>query len=124
MLRTLGLALIPLSLALFLSGCSGGGTDPRAGQDKDRKSGEAREIEAGLAQLDPEDRKLAEAQKFCAVQNDNRLGSMGKPLKILLDDEPVFLCCAGCKAKALREKDRTLAKVKELKEKNAEPSPK
>lgn len=73
---------------------------------------------ASLARLDPEDRKLAEEQKYCAVQNDKRLGSMGTPVKIMVKGQPVFLCCDGCKMKAESNPDQTLAKVEALKAKN------
>jgi hypothetical protein len=81
--------------------------------------GEDAEIQAALAKLGPEDRKLAEEQKFCAVENDNRLGEMGTPVKVMVRDQPVFLCCKSCKEEALADPDKTLAKVKELKAKAA-----
>ena len=80
---------------------------------------EKQEIAANLGQLSKEDRKLAEAQKVCVVQN-NALGSMGVPVKIMVKGEPVFLCCEGCTKKAQSNPDGTLAKVKELKAKNVE----
>jgi uncharacterized protein (TIGR03000 family) len=76
-------------------------------------------IAANLAKLSPEDRKLAEAQKFCVIEEDNLLGAMGVPVKITLKGQPVFLCCKGCVDKAQEEPDKTLAKVKELKAKSA-----
>ena len=79
-------------------------------------------IAANLAKLSAEDRKLAEAQKVCPVHPDDRLGSMGVPVKIMLKGKPVFLCCKDCVEMAEADPDKTLAKVKELKEKNA-PSP-
>jgi hypothetical protein len=80
------------------------------------------EVQANLAKLSPEDQKLAEEQRFCAVLKDSRLGSMGVPVKITVKDEPVFLCCKGCTKKARSNPDQTLAKAKELKAKNA-PTP-
>jgi hypothetical protein len=76
-------------------------------------------IKANLDKLSPEDRKLAEEQKFCAVNSDDRLGEMGVPVKVMVKDQPVFLCCKSCKKEAEDNPDKTLAKVKELKEKNA-----
>ena len=77
---------------------------------------EKKTIDANLAKLSAEDRKLAEAQKYCA-EEDNPLGAMGVPVKIILKGQPVFLCCKGCVEKAQENPDKTLAKVKELKEK-------
>ena len=72
-------------------------------------------VSATLAKLSSEDRQIVEAQKFCAVMNQKKLGSMGTPLKLEIKGEPVFLCCAGCKPKALKNPDETLAKVAALK---------
>ena len=72
-------------------------------------------IKANLAKLGDDDRKLAEAQKFCAVENDTRLGEVGVPAKILVKDQPVFLCCKMCEKEAQADPDKTLARVKELK---------
>ena len=36
-------------------------------------------VATAMAKLSPEDRKEAEAQKYCAAMADNRLGSMGTP---------------------------------------------
>ena len=81
---------------------------------------EAAEIEASLAKLSEEDRQLVEAQGFCPIMVKNRLGVMGPPVKVLINDQPVFMCCAGCRRKALANPDRTLAIVAELKGKVAE----
>jgi len=67
-------------------------------------------VEASLAKLSPEDRRLAEAQKTCPILG-SLLGSMGPPVKVMLDGEPVFLCCPTCKQKALEHPQETLAKV-------------
>jgi Cu/Ag efflux protein CusF len=72
-------------------------------------------IEKNRARLAPEDRKLVEAQDYCPIQTLNRLGSMGKPVKVMINGQPVFLCCPGCKEEALKYPDGTLAKVEELK---------
>ncbi len=76
-------------------------------------------VQAALAKLDPADRKLAEAQRFCAVDNEERLGAMGTPVKVMVSGQPVFLCCKGCSKNALANPEKTLAQVKELKEKTA-----
>jgi hypothetical protein len=81
---------------------------------------EEAEIKANLAKLSPEDRALAEKQKFCVEQPDERLGgSMGVPVKLMIKGEPVFICCGGCKKSVLKDPDKALAKAKELREKNS-----
>lgn len=84
----------------------------------------AAEMEAILAELSPADRRLAKAQGYCAVMTDNLLGSMGTPIKVVVNDQPVFLCCAGCRRKALANPDQTLATAAKLKAKVAESSSK
>ena len=76
---------------------------------------EEADISAALAKLSPEDRRLAEAQVFCAGTPENRLGSMGTPLKVMIKGQPVFLCCEGCKQRALANPDQTLATAEKLK---------
>lgn len=73
-------------------------------------------IRANLAKLDPEDRVLAEQQQYCAVESKNRLGSMGVPYKVMIQGQPVFLCCDGCETRAKAHAERTLAKVQKLKD--------
>jgi hypothetical protein len=80
---------------------------------------EEAEIKKNLEKLEPAERKLALAQKFCAIEDEHRLGVMGKPVKLMIKDKPVFLCCAGCRKAALADPDKTLAKVEELKKKSA-----
>ncbi|HEX7446252.1 MAG TPA: efflux RND transporter periplasmic adaptor subunit [Pirellulales bacterium] len=72
-------------------------------------------IKAGLLKLSPDDRKLAAAQRFCAVETENRLGSMGKPAKVMIDGGAVFLCCPGCEDAARSEREKTLKTLKKLK---------
>jgi membrane fusion protein, copper/silver efflux system len=75
-------------------------------------------IEASLAALSLDDRKLAEAQGFCPVLPKNRLGVMGPPIKLMIDGQPVFICCEGCRATALESPQETLAKVEKSKAAN------
>jgi hypothetical protein len=108
-LRTF-LAFLPLLLAL---GCANEAPPREKAQDKEAQ------IKATLEKLDPADRELAEEQKYCAVESENRLGSMGKPVKVMIKEEPVFLCCKGCEKAARKDPDKTLARVEELKSRAA-----
>jgi hypothetical protein len=130
-------AVVALATTLFAIGC-GSGSGPRPtsttavsaqkahdesdghthdGDRHDDHKDEAVEakIAAELDKLSAEDRQLVEAQKFCAVMDRARLGSMGAPIKFEIKGEPVFVCCSGCKTKALKNPDATLAKVEALK---------
>jgi hypothetical protein len=122
------LLLVALTGTLCLAGCNGapnGPAEPSSTSAKpaDHSQADEAKIRTNLAKLSPEDRKLAEEQKFCAIESENRLGAMGVPVKVVVNDQPVFLCCKGCKDEALASPDKTLAKVRELKQK-AEASPK
>ena len=66
------------------------------------------------------DQKLAEAQRFCAVQEGVRLGSMGVPVKVTLEGQPVFLCCKGCLSTAQKDSEATVMRAQRLKAKKAE----
>jgi hypothetical protein len=123
LLATFSVVLIPLAVGVV--GCSNEAAAPKANPDAAAK-GEAVDAEkeaaiaANMAKLSDEDRKAAEAQKFCAVENGNRLGgSMGVPYKVMIEGQPVFLCCDGCEEEALKDKQATLAKVAKLKQENA-----
>ncbi len=71
-------------------------------------------IKESLDQLSPEDRKLAEQQRICPFSQEE-LGSMGTPIKVMVKDHPVFVCCKNCVEKALKDPDETLRRVEELK---------
>jgi hypothetical protein len=117
--------LLALVLAVSLVGCTaetkktgnaqGQGIQTTAAEDKVDEAA----IKAALAELSPEDRRLAEQQKFCALDGESRLGSMDKPFKLMLLGEPVFLCCKGCRQEALSNPEKTVARAKELRAKNA-----
>lgn len=69
---------------------------------------EETKIRTRLATLSSVDRKLAQAQKYCPVQRSNRLGSMGPPVKVIVENRPVFLCCKGCASEAKASPRKTL----------------
>jgi hypothetical protein len=88
-----------------------------------QKQKEEAEIKESLSKLKPEDRKLAEAQKFCPVMVKNRLGSMGPPIKITIKNRPVFLCCKGCTTRAQANPDKTLTTIESLLKANKKVEP-
>jgi YHS domain-containing protein len=118
-LRRLLLCSIIGGTAVGLGGC--GGSADKQGQpaptvppataaplDENRADADA----PGLAELSPADRALAEKQKICPVSGE-RLGAMGKPVKITVKGQTVFLCCAGCEEAVRKDPDKYLAKLKE-----------
>ena len=112
MKRHFCLVLPAFWFSLCLAGC-GGGTSASGRQDRRRPGRGRHQGQPGQAQPGgPETRR---GPKDCAINSENRLGSMDVPIKIMVKDQPVFLCCPGCKKKALADPERTLAKVAELK---------
>jgi hypothetical protein len=57
-----------------------------------------------------DDQKLALEQKLCPITGA-RLGQMGTPIKVMLKDKPVFLCCSDCEEDAKAKPDEALAKL-------------
>jgi hypothetical protein len=113
------LGFLLLSAPVVLAGCGGGTSDRPKAAVPARQAEDGAEIKA-LAGLGPEDRRLAEAQRQCPVSGEP-LGSMGTPVKVMVKDQPVFLCCKNCVKKALAAPDRTLAKVRERKASGTSP---
>ena len=74
-------------------------------------------VNAAFAKLTPSDRVVAEAQRWCPVTPD-RLGTMGAPVKIMLEGKTVFLCCADCEKNARANPKATFGKVDKLKKIN------
>lgn len=105
--------LNPAAGSIYVGG-SGSGTKgsspvrPSTPEDTDAK------VTAALAKLSPEDRALATAQKFCPVLEGSRLGSMGVPVKLVLDGRPVFVCCAGCVDEAKSDPEKFRRRAEEL----------
>ena len=74
------------------------------------------EVKSNLAKLSAEDRALAEKQKVCP-ETGEPLGSMGVPIKVMVKDQPVFICCKACEKSVQKDPDATLKKIEELKAK-------
>lgn len=69
-----------------------------------------------LVELEGDDKKQADAQGYCPVMPDTKLGEMGPPVKLVVTgadgrEGAVFVCCKGCKQAALKDPDKTLAAV-------------
>lgn len=105
--------------SIALIGC---GDTSRSGGKANSQAAAQDEVAKERSALSAEDRALVEAQEWCVVQNDERLGSMGPPLKLTVKGETVFVCCSGCKKKAEENPEKTLSTVKELKAKKVQQS--
>ena len=102
-------------LVAALSGCQ----KPDTAKPTTRPTEPERDVSDGVAaeraKLSAEDRAIVEAQEWCVVSTDERLGAMGPPLKLDIKGQAVFVCCKGCVRKAEADPDKTLAKQAELK---------
>jgi Cu(I)/Ag(I) efflux system membrane fusion protein len=111
--------LNPAAGSVYLGGSSGSGSAPPKSVRPSTPEDVEAKIELALAKLRPDDRKLAEAQRFCPILPDSRLGSMGEPIKVQVQDQTVFVCCNGCTKSATANAESTLKKVAELRAKNS-----
>ena len=134
-LKSCYLALIVVVSAAYIAGCSKT-SQPSTQKENAQASAENHEhhehgdhahghsdmdseVQAALAELSEEDRTAAKLQKFCAAEPENLLGSMGAPIKLMIEGQPVFLCCEGCKDAALKDPQATLATVAKLRQSNS-----
>ncbi len=103
-----------------LTGCGGtSSSTPAKEVPATAAKGEVDEVAAERAKLSAQDRALVDAQELCAVSNDERLGSMGAPIKLDIQGQAVFVCCKSCQRKAEADPEKTLKIVAELKAKKA-----
>jgi hypothetical protein len=68
------------------------------------------EARLAIGELDPGDRLVAERQKTCPVTG-MRLGSMGRPGRVVVLGRTVLVCCDGCAPKLKAEPAKYLAKI-------------
>jgi YHS domain-containing protein len=107
------------SALLFLLATSAGCTDsaqPKVAEDASpaaaaQATAPTDEVAEALAKLDPADREVATQQAVCPV-SDEKLGSMGAPVKVVHDGHDVYLCCAGCQEDFAKKPQKFLAKLK------------
>jgi uncharacterized protein (TIGR02231 family) len=86
----------------------------RGGAHPGADAAEQAKIRREMAKLSADDRRLAEQQLFCAVDQESLLGSTGPILKVMCKNQPVFLCCKGCEAEAKAHPDETLVQLQKL----------
>ena len=95
-------------------------TPPAASKAEDKKGeatapadkSAAADLPEGLKELSAEDLAAVQKQKVCPVSGE-ALGAMGKPYKVTVKGQTVFLCCQGCEEDLLKNPDKYLAKLKE-----------
>jgi hypothetical protein len=65
----------------------------------------------GLVKLTDAERLAALKQAVCPVTGA-KLGTMGQPPVITVNEQAVFLCCAGCEEELRKDPEKYLAKLK------------
>lgn len=108
--------LNPAAGSIYIGGSTGSGSAqpsstvrPSTPEDHDLK------IDLTLAKLNPVDRELAQSQQYCPILTETRLGSMGVPVKVMVDGQTIFVCCPSCQKGALKDPKGTLQRVQQLK---------
>lgn len=119
-MRKVGVLSLGAAVVVLALGCGKSQDAPSPGAaDPTSAPAVKDEVAAERAKLSPEDRALVEAQEWCVVSPEERLGSMGPPLKLDIKGQPVFVCCKGCKRKAESEPEKTLQTAAEFRAKRA-----
>lgn len=110
---------LALAVGVTFSGLSDGsavaqdGRAQKATHDHDAMVVE-KKISSAFATLSPDDRKRAEAQRFCPMMVHSRLGAMGTPIKVPVNGKPVFVCCKECVDDAMKGGAATLETAQKL----------
>ena len=113
--------LNPAAGSIYFGGISGSKESEQAQVRPSTPEDPEAAIAAALAELPEEDRKLATEQRFCVVLGQSQLGSMGRPIKLEVEGQTVFVCCEGCTKRAKSDPKKTLAAVKRLREGSRKP---
>jgi Cu(I)/Ag(I) efflux system membrane fusion protein len=64
-----------------------------------------------ISRLPLSDQALARKQRLCPISGEP-LGSMGVPHKMMIDGQPLFLCCEGCESTVKDDPPAALGKLK------------
>jgi len=94
-------------LAALAAGCGSEEKEPVKGDYPAATGGD----DDAFAALGAEDAALARKQEVCPVSG-KPLGSMGTPVKVMVGDQAVFLCCESCRKSIEKDPERYLAKLK------------
>lgn len=78
----------------------------------DHDHGSMADMEKGLSELSETDRAAAMKQHVCPVTGE-MLGTMGKPIKVTVKDQDVWVCCSGCTKQLKEDPDKYLAKLQD-----------
>lgn len=104
-----------LMMTFFAVGCAEK-AGPAVQADPESETVSETEDEA-VAELSAEELALVEEQVFCPV--GGKLGTMGTPVKVMVEGKPVFICCEGCRGPLLEDPEKYLAELEQKKQEAA-----
>jgi Cu(I)/Ag(I) efflux system membrane fusion protein len=88
--------------------------DPtRAAPPMDMVPGFSAEMLSELNKLPTDQAVIATKQVFCPI-TEERLGGMGVPIEVMIEGQPVFICCESCRDPLLRDPIKHLTRLAEL----------
>jgi Cu(I)/Ag(I) efflux system membrane fusion protein len=92
--------------------------DPTKAIAATRAENQDEKIKAALAELSPEDRRLAREQGICPVA-EAPLGSMGPPEKVQVGSRSIFVCCIACRKALVDDPQKYFDVLEAYKQKRA-----
>lgn len=102
--------LLAIAMTVTLTGCSKAPENASAPVPA-MAPADGHEMSSATADpLSAADQALADLQKVCPVGGE-ALGSMGTPVKVMIGDRAVFLCCEGCRSAVEGDPEKYLAKL-------------
>ena len=102
--------LLHTFLVITLIGLNGCGSSEQETSSEAEASSET----VATVELSEADLALATDQRVCPV-GKGELGSMGTPIKVMVEGEPVFICCEHCREPLLADPDKYLPNIAEAK---------
>ncbi|MEW4488633.1 hypothetical protein AB1L42_11155 [Thalassoglobus sp. JC818] len=117
--RSYSLAILAVFSGLILSasGCA-----EKQAESPNAATEQSNSEESATEELTAADRALIEAQVVCPV-GGGELGSMGTPVKVMVEGEPIFICCESCREPLLETPDKYLPRIEEEKQKRGLSTP-
>lgn len=101
-----------MSIVVFASCGTNADPDPSTGTAPETSRVEIPEEMSGVAELPEAEQGAALEQKICPV-SDEPIGSMGKPIKVPVEGQDVYVCCEGCVDMVKENPTKYLAKLKQ-----------
>lgn len=103
-------SLFAFAVAATLVGCSKA-PEPSVSQPAATHTHDHEATATAAPPLSAEDQVLADKQKVCAVAGGPFGGDMGHPVKVMVGDRAVFLCCEHCRGPFEKDPQKYLAKL-------------